>query len=101
MGDYNGALFDFDLAIEKNNTDPSNFNARGNIKVYFGQYQEAIADFTTAVNLNRNFAEAYYNRGLTYIFINQTNKGCNDLKQSEILGLTKAIDKINHFCKTN
>jgi len=31
-----------------------------------GEYDEAIADFTEAIRLNPEFAEVYYNRGLTY-----------------------------------
>ena len=32
-------------------------------------YRAAIADYDKAIELNKEFAEAYFNRGLTHIFL--------------------------------
>ena len=53
-----------------------------------------MVDFGKAIELNPEFAEAYYNRGLTHIFLGQTKAGLADLSKAGELGLFKAYNII-------
>ena len=37
---------------------------RGTVRYYMDKYDDAITDFDLAIRLRRNYADAYYNRGL-------------------------------------
>ena len=39
---------------------------RGTVRYYMDKYDEAITDLDLAIRLRRNYADAYYNRGLAY-----------------------------------
>lgn len=60
-------------------------------------YVHAIDDYTAAIRLNPNFAEAYYNRGLTRIFAGNTAEGLSDLSKAGELGLYDAYSIIKKY----
>jgi tetratricopeptide (TPR) repeat protein len=63
------ALRSFDRAIE---IDPCNVEAlsnRGNIFRVMGRYGESIADFDHALSVSPGFADAYWNKSLTLLFM--------------------------------
>ena len=64
LGDYKGAIADFDSAIRLKPDDADAYYNRGNAKYKLGQHLAAIADYDTAIRLNPDDAKAYYNRGL-------------------------------------
>ena len=39
---------------------------RGTVHYYMDQYDDAITDYDLAIRLRRNYADAYYNRGLAF-----------------------------------
>ncbi|MGD1701932.1 tetratricopeptide repeat protein [Dapis sp. BLCC M229] len=60
---YQSALAEFDLAIER---DPSHADAyiyRGDVKDKLEDYQGAIADYNEAIKINSTYPKAYYRRG--------------------------------------
>ena len=62
-GDYQGAVSDFDAALQINPDYAEAYNNRGRAKTALGQYQQAIADYEMALQINPDYAEAYNNRG--------------------------------------
>ena len=64
LGDYKGAIADYDTAIRLKPDDAKAYNNRGIAKSDLGQYFAAIADYDTAIRLKPDHATAYYNRGL-------------------------------------
>src|SRR4029077_19634179 len=61
--DADGALADYNRAIELDPKNASAFNNRGNIKKAEGDLDGAIADFNSAIESNDKLAIAYKNRG--------------------------------------
>ena len=64
LGDYKGAITDYDTAIRLNPDDADAYNNRGAAKGDLGQHFAAIADYDTAIRLNPDLAYAYNNRGI-------------------------------------
>jgi tetratricopeptide (TPR) repeat protein len=62
-GDIQGAIADFDEAIQLNPKFTEAYNNRGNARVILGDKQGALADFNKAIELNPKDSEAYNNRG--------------------------------------
>src|SRR5258705_124712 len=62
-GDLDGALADYDKAIELNPKDALAYYNRGNVKDKTGDVDGALADYGKAIKLKPKDALAYYNRG--------------------------------------
>jgi tetratricopeptide (TPR) repeat protein len=63
-GDLDGALVDYNKAIELNPQYAYAYNNRGLIKQAKGDLSGAITDFDKAVELDPKDSQAYYNRGI-------------------------------------
>lgn len=68
--------------IKETDSDPLLY--QGNALFLDGQYDRAIVFFNKAIEKNPRFAEAYYNRGITYLEKKQFDKAISDF--------TKAIE---------
>ena len=64
LGDYKGAIADYDSAIRLKPDLAEAYLNRGNAKDELGQRFAAIADYDTAIRLKPDYADAYYNRGI-------------------------------------
>lgn len=62
-GDLNGALADFDRALEENPDYAEAYNNRGAARHARGDLDAALADYDRALELNPDYAAAYNNRG--------------------------------------
>ena len=62
-GDLDGAIADYNRAIELDPKDASAYYNRGNAKKAKGDLDGAIADYNRAIELDPKLAIAYYNRG--------------------------------------
>jgi tetratricopeptide (TPR) repeat protein len=60
-------------------------------------FKAAISYYTQAINTDSDFAEAYFNRGLTYIYIGENEKGIADLSKAGELGIYQAYNLISRF----
>jgi len=78
LGDVNGAIADYNKALELAGYDAEIYYNRGNALVAAGQYQEAIADYTRAIDINPNFTKAMFNRGTVYAMLGQRDVAQND-----------------------
>ena len=64
LGDYKGAIADFDNAIRLKPDHANTYNNRGIAKDNLGQHSAAIADFDSAIRLKPDHANAYLYRGV-------------------------------------
>jgi tetratricopeptide (TPR) repeat protein len=70
-GDVNGAIADYNRALELAPYDAELYYNRGNALVAAGQYQDAIADYTRALERSPSYAKAAFNRGTAYALLGQ------------------------------
>jgi hypothetical protein len=61
--------------------------------------QEAADDYTKAIAINPKIGQAYFNRGATYLNMQQTANACADWKTASGLGFTKADEMIRAYCR--
>jgi tetratricopeptide (TPR) repeat protein len=102
----NQLLFDTNIIIsdlEKVNQLNPDFSFayfnKANILCAQKDFQTAIQNYTKAIEIDGDFAEAYYNRGLTYLFIGEKEKGLADLSKAGELGIFKVYNLIQRFKK--
>jgi len=81
-GDYQGAIEDYNKAIEINPNKAEAYVNRAFAKGELGDFRGAIEDCNKAIELNPKYAEAFYNRGFA--------KG--------ELGYSKAYEAIRKYC---
>src|SRR5215468_2684176 len=62
-GDLDGAMADYNKAIELNPKSATAYNNRGAIRSTKGDLNGALGDFNQAIRLNPNYALPYNNRG--------------------------------------
>jgi len=62
------------------------------------KFKEAINDYSKSIQLIPN-GTAYYNRGLCYFNINNSNKGCEDMKLAIKWGVEQAKEYLEKNCK--
>ncbi len=70
------------------------------MKVRLKDYSGAILDYSKAIEKEPGLAEAYFNRALTLIFLNDARSACRDLSQAGELGLEQAYKVIKQYCNT-
>ena len=95
---YDDILTDYSVILYMN---PSfyfgNFN-RGNIYCTTEKYYLAIDEYDKAISIEPEFAEAYYNRGLVKILLNDIQAGGKDLSRAGELGIDEAYNVIKRYC---
>ena len=64
-----------------------------------GEYKSAIEDLNRAIELEPEFAEAYFNRGLTKIFMDDIDGGALDLSRAGELGIIGAYNVIKRYAE--
>jgi hypothetical protein len=57
-----------------------------------------VQDYTIAVAIDPNFAEAFYNRAITLIYLKNTKDACLDLSRAGELGVQEAYTVIKRYC---
>lgn len=70
---------------------------KANILCTQQDFQAAIQNYTKAISIDGDFAEAYFNRGLTYLFTGQDSRGLSDMSKSGELGIYGAYNLIRRF----
>ncbi len=63
------------------------------------EFDASVDAYTKAIKINNEFKEAYLNRGLSYLFLENPKKACNDLSKAGELGLVEAYQIIKKYCQ--
>lgn len=97
--DYELIINDFLKSLEKSPEFIFAAYNLGNTYLKTRDYNKAIEWYNKIIKFDNTFAEAYYNRGLTYIYLKENENGCMDMSKSGELGLQNAYVVINRFCE--
>ena len=76
----------------------ASFN-KANILCTIQDFRSAISNYSRAIQAEPDFAEAYFNRGLTYLYIGEDEKGLADLSKAGELGIVNVYNLILRFKK--
>ena len=92
QGDYQGAIADYNKAIEINLKDAITHTNRGNVKDDLEDYQGAIADYTKVIDMNPQFAPAYSIRGMSKYLLGDLKGACDDARKQQILAMNALLN---------
>ncbi len=81
-GDSQGAIMDFNKAIQLDPQNAMAYNNRGNANGKTGKFSEAINDFNIAIELNSEYADAFSNRALAYSELEKYNLAFKDINKA-------------------
>lgn len=95
LGDYEGAILDFNQSIEINPYFSYNYQYRGISKSQLKRFHEALKDFADAIHRGPNNADVYVNRGTTKIQLDMYENSLADFDTALI------IDKKNELAYIN
>jgi len=96
--DYTAAIHDMKKAANLSPDIPYIYYNLGNLYCLSGDLPEAIVQYNKALKLFSNIAEAYYNRGLVQIYLQDNEKGCQDMSKAGELGIEEAYSVIKKYC---
>ena len=85
-----------DLAY-KYKTNPFIWYNLGNVYLHMQDFHKAIDNYSLAIKYENNMAEAYYNRGLTLLFLGEKELANSDLSKAGELGIKEAYSVIKRF----
>jgi tetratricopeptide (TPR) repeat protein len=88
---------DLDKAAELTPDFSFTYFNKANISSANKDFKNAITLYTKSIEVDKEFAEAYFNRGLIYLFIGEDNKGLSDLSKAGELGIIKSYNLIQRF----
>ena len=82
VGDYQGAIHNYGLALEQTPNNADIYYNRGVAYYSVGHTTEAMQDFNQAIQLNPSLAEAYGNRGAVRSVLGDRQGALQDYKQA-------------------
>lgn len=95
--DFELMLRDYDYVINHLPDFSFAYYNKANMLCIQQDFKAAISYYTRAILVDSDFAEAYFNRGLTYIYINEIEKGIADLSKAGELGIYQSYNLISRF----
>ncbi len=96
--DPRGALVEFEQGLKYVPDHDRLLFESGNCYMNFRDYHTAIDFYTKAIESNPKYADAFFNRGQCWFYLNDKDKSCEDWKKADSLGKPNLQDKIKH-CK--
>lgn len=98
LGDYVGAVYEYNRALEFNIEDAESYVLRGKAKFDYGDEQGAYDDFNKAISLNPSYGMAYFERGMVKGSQGNKKASCEDWRKAVELGYSEASKCIRSFC---
>ncbi len=90
-------LMDYDQVIRRLPDFAFAYYNKANILCRQKDYEAAIRHYNDAIRVDSEFAEAYFNRGLTYIYTGNHEQGMQDLSRAGELGIYQAYNIITRL----
>ncbi len=96
---WEDARADYNKALRVKPDQPYVWYNMANAYLQERQYRKAIHHYSQALRLDSSFHQALFNRGLTFIYLKQTENGCMDMSKAGELGNKKAYEVIQRYCE--
>ena len=97
--DYGDAIADMLAATEIMPDVPYIYFNLGNLYCLSSEHIKSIENYTKAIELYAYMGDAYFNRGLVLIYLQDKDKGCIDLSRAGELGVRDAYSVIKKYCE--
>ena len=97
-GNYQGAIADFNKAIEIDSQNADAYYYRAYARDWLEDYQAAIADYTKAIEINPQDEFVYTFRGLSREWVNDLEGACDDWRKAADLGDEDAAEYVEIKC---
>ncbi len=92
------ALEQFKKAVELNDSNAIAHQGLGMIYAQiFGEHQQAITHFNKSIEGNSNKAEIFFNRGCSYMLMEERAKAKEDFRKASDLGHTKSREMLKKY----
>jgi len=91
-GDLDGALADYEKAIELKPSLPSAFLGRGYFRYQKEDFDGALADFSKAIELKPDYADAHVDRGMVRGLIGEIDSAIADITKGVALNPRSVSD---------
>ena len=98
QGDYQGAIADYNKALEIKPKNAIAYYNRGVVMGKLKEFKGAIADYTNAIEINPQYAGAYLNRGITRELVNDLQGACDDWRKAVDLGKERPAVWVKKQC---
>ena len=98
VGNYQGAIADWNKAIEINPQDALAYYNRGLAKYDLGDYQGAIVDYDKAIEIKPQSALTFKNRGVSRELVNDLEGACRDWRKAADFGLIEPAEWVKQQC---
>lgn len=95
--DYRQALNTLTELAGKNKKNPFLLYNLGNVYLQMQDFNKAIDNYSEAIKYENTLAEAYYNRGLTLLFLGEKELANHDLSKAGELGIKEAYTVIKRY----
>lgn len=99
LGDREGAIQDFNRAIDLNPDYGEAYTNRGAEKDEMGDYSGAILDYDKAIQIDPNDTIAWFNRGNSCFNLGLVEDACADWRKAYELGDESAKERLDKYCK--
>ena len=91
LGDWAGALEDYNRAIFLNQNNTEAYNNRGVLKFNMGEQAGVLEDYNKAISLKPDYINAYINRALFYKKVAESE--VSPLKKADLIAKAEADEK--------
>lgn len=88
--EYDQALTDLNISIEKNDTVAVAYYSRGMVNYELKDYEAAVEDFLRILQFSEGNGELYFNLGMAYYRLENKELACRNLNKACTLGNTNA-----------
>ena len=97
LNQFEKAILYYNEAIDLNTENPSYYLRRAIVYGKMQQFQLCLKDLDICTELDKNYAEAYYWKGV--VKVNLKQNPCSDLKRAVDLGFEAAQQPLANYCK--
>jgi tetratricopeptide (TPR) repeat protein len=96
---HTNALLYADYAVETPGAPAMAYFMKGRALHQLGNTEEAMKDYSTAIKMDKDFAEAYFYRGMLKLATNKRKGACEDLTLASKLSFKEAATALEKYCK--